>query len=147
MKKNYKTLELPANYKPTLKEEYMSSEQLAYFYHILTERRQEVLDSQNESLTDIQNIKMANDAGAVDSIDAASAKENALMELRIMDRDNNLLRLIDSALKRLENGTYGYCVVTGEEIGIKRLMARPMATMTVEAQEEHERKSKSSASE
>ncbi len=138
-KPDYKTLELPANYKPSKKEEYMSPEQLAYFYKILIGERAEILGETDEVLDGVRTYQ-SDGTGAGDIIDNAQNETQILSEIRFRERDTKLLKIIDAALDRMEKGTYGYCVITGEKIGLDRLLARPMATMTVEAQEDYELK-------
>jgi DnaK suppressor protein len=129
------TVELPEDYKPSVNEEYMSPMQLEYFRHKLLAWRQELLD---ESQQTINHLREENQ-GVGDEVDRANSESETSLELRTRDRYRKLLGKIDSALQRIENGSYGYCEVSGEEIGLKRLDARPIASMTVEAQERHER--------
>ncbi len=128
-------LELPKNYKPTAKEEYMSSKQLEYFRQKLLDWRAELL---KESESTISHLKEEN-WQEPDINDRATLETDAALELRTRDRYRKLVNKIDSALSRLADGSYGYCEDTGEEIGLFRLEARPVATLTVEAQEKHER--------
>ena len=137
-KQNYKTLELPAKYVPKKSEPYMCPEQKAYFYQILTAQKQEITDGNTDVLNTVRNAG-ANDIGGVgDETDNASQEQALTLNLRMSERDNKLLQKINLALDRLENGTFGYSVISGEEIGISRMLARPLATMTVEEQEEYE---------
>ena len=137
-KQNYKTLELPAKYVPKKSEPYMCPEQKAYFYQILTAQKQEITDGNTDVLNTVRNAA-ANDIGGVgDDTDSASQEQALTLNLRMSERDNKLLQKINLALDRLENGTFGYSVISGEEIGISRMLARPLATMTVEEQEEYE---------
>lgn len=116
----------------------MCPEQLAYFYQLLSAQKQEL---ENNAATVLNSVRMADqsDTAAVgDDTDSASMEQEIASNLRMQQRDNNLLRKINEALNRLDNGTFGYSVISGDEIGIQRLVARPLATMTVEEQEEYE---------
>ena len=137
---NYKTLELPAKYKPKLAEPYMCIEQLAYFYNILNTQREELLSERDEVLSAVRMADKTDAAGTGDESDNASYNQDITMDLRMSERSNKLIQKINAALDRIENGTYGYSVVSGDEIGLKRMMARPLATMTTEEQEEYEQR-------
>jgi len=126
---------LPAGYKPTEKEEYMNAKQLEYFRQKLTGWRKDLLEESRET---IDHLKEEN-WHEPDIADRASLETEAGVELRTRNRYLKLISKIDAALKRIEEGTYGYCEETGDKIGIKRLEARPVATMTIEAQERHEK--------
>lgn len=126
---------IAANYKPTEKEEYMNSKQLEYFRQKLFNWRKELLEESRET---IDHMKEEN-WHEPDIADRASLETEAGVELRTRNRYLKLISKIDEALKRIEDGTYGYCEETGDKIGIKRLEARPVATMTIEAQERHEK--------
>ena len=128
-------VELPMDYKPSPKEEYMSSMQLEYFRQKLLTWRGELLQ---ESENTISHLKEENWQES-DINDRATQETDAALELRTRDRYRKLVNKIDSALSRVADGSYGYCDETGEEIGLSRLEARPIATLTVEAQEKHER--------
>lgn len=130
-------VKLPKNYKPTLKEEYMSDKQLAYFRKKLLDWRKELMVESQETLEHLRDVSN-HDVG--DEVDRASRESDHTLELRTRDRYRKLQKKIDQALQRIEDGTYGYCEDTGEEIGIKRLEARPVATLTLEAQERRESK-------
>lgn len=127
---------VPPNYKPTEKEEYMSPVMLEYFRGKLAKWKEELLQESSETLADI-----ANDGGMQepDITDRASAETERALEFRTRDRYRKLINKIDSAIGRIEQGEYGYCDETGEPIGVKRLEARPIATLSIEAQERHER--------
>jgi DnaK suppressor protein len=125
-------------YQPSEKEEYMNPRQLDYFKQKLIAWREELLAESQET---INNLKEEN-WREPDLSDRASLETEAGVELRTRNRYLKLIGKIDSALKRIEDNTYGYCEETGEPIGIKRLEARPIATMTIEAQERHERMEK-----
>jgi DnaK suppressor protein len=126
---------VPPNYKPTEKEQYMNPVMLEYFRRKLMVWKEELLKESDETLDAI------NDGGMQepDIADRATAETERALEFRTRDRYRKLINKIDSALRRIEEGEYGYCEETGEPIGVKRLEARPVATMTVEAQERHER--------
>jgi len=132
--KDYKTLELPAKYVPKKSEPYMCPEQKAYFYQLLTAQKQEI----SAGNTDVLNSVRDNSSDVGDDSDNASQEQALTMNLRMSERDNKLLLKINAALERLENNTFGYSVISGDEIGISRMLARPLATMTVEEQEEYE---------
>ena len=136
--KNYKTIELDAKYKPKLSEPYMCPEQLAYFYNILNAQREEILSEQSEVLNAVRMADKTEAVGVGDESDTASYNQDITMDLRMSERSNKLLQKVNAALERIANGSYGFSVVSGEEIGLKRMMARPLATMTVEEQEEYE---------
>lgn len=125
-------------YKPTEKEEYMSQKQLDYFKEKLLDWRQELLDESRETL---EHLKEEN-WHEPDIADRASIETEAGVELRTRNRYLKLISKIDSALRRIETGEYGYCEETGDPIGLKRLEARPIATLSIEAQERHERMEK-----
>lgn len=124
-----------AGYVPNEREEYMNPKQLDYFKKKLLSWRQELLD---ESMDTLNHLKEENWQEA-DVNDRASVEADASIELRTRNRYRKLIDKIDAALRRIENKTYGYCEETGEEIGVKRLEARPIATLSIEAQERHEK--------
>ena len=126
---------LPKNYKPTEKEKFMSARQREYFRRKLLSWREELLDESSETLKNMQEESLAEP----DMADRASLESDRALELRTRDRQRKLISKIDEALERLEAGEYGYCEETGEPISLKRLEARPIATLSVEAQERHER--------
>jgi DnaK suppressor protein len=132
------TAKLSKTYQPSESEKYMSAKQLEYFKQKLLKWREELLTESQET---INNLKEEN-WREPDLSDRASLETEAGVELRTRNRYLKLIGKIDSALKRIEDGTYGYCEETGDPIGIKRLEARPIATMTIEAQERHERMEK-----
>ena len=140
--KNYKNIQLDAKYTPKKSEPYMCPEQLAYFYHLLNTQREELLSGRDDVLSDVRMADKNETAGVGDEQDQASAEQEITMNLRMSERTDNLLRKINSALDRIENGTYGYSVISGDEIGLQRMMARPLATMTTEEQEEYEQRKK-----
>ena len=126
---------LPSGYTPTEKEEYMNAKQLEYFRQKLFTWRKELIEESRET---IDHLKEEN-WHEPDIADRASLETEAGVELRTRNRYLKLISKIAAALKRVEDGTYGYCEETGDKIGIKRLEARPVATMTIEAQERHEK--------
>ena len=129
------SIDLPEGYTPSAEEEYMSPMQLEYFRQKLLAWRTELL---KESESTINHLKEEN-WQEPDINDRASLETDAALELRTRDRYRKLVNKIDSAMARIADGTYGYCDDTGEEIGLSRLEARPIATLTIEAQEKHER--------
>ena len=129
-------VELPENYRPSPDEEYMNAQQLEYFRRKLSAWRDELLEESQETVTHLQEENWQE----ADVIDRASVEADASLELRTRNRYRKLINKIDQALQRIEEGDYGFCEETGEEIGISRLEARPIATMTIEAQERHERR-------
>lgn len=126
---------LPNNYKPAENEPFMNDLQLEYFRRKLLVWKEELLEDSKETLADLANANR----NLPDIADRASEETDRALELRTRDRQRKLVSKIDSALRRIENGEFGYCEVTGEPISLKRLDARPIATMTLEAQERHER--------
>ena len=141
-KKNYKNIELASNYKPKKSEPYMCPEHLAYFYQILNTQREELMNDRSSVLNDVRMAEKNETAGVGDEQDQATAEQEITMNLRISERNANLLEKINAALERMDNGTYGYSVISGDEIGLQRMLARPLATMTVEEQEEYEQRKK-----
>lgn len=141
-KKNYKNIELDSKYKPKKSEPYMCAEQLAYFYQLLNTQRDEILQDRDSVLSDVRMAEKNEVAGVGDEQDQAAAEQEITMNLRMNERNSNLLQKINAALERIENGTYGYSIISGDEIGIQRMMARPLATMTTEEQEEYEKRKK-----
>ena len=129
---------LPANYKPTEKEPYMNDKQLEYFRRKLVSWKHELLEDSMETLDHLKEENW----NESDITDRATVETDAALELRTRDRYRKLINKIDSALQRIDAGEYGFCEVTGDPIGIKRLEARAIATMTIEAQEKHEREEK-----
>jgi DnaK suppressor protein len=132
------TVTLSPDYKPSDSDAFMNPVMLEYFRQKLLRWRASLLDESSETLQNLQ------DAGApeADVADRASAEADRSLELRTRDRMRKLIAKIDAALERVENGSYGNCEETGEPIGLQRLEARPIATLSVEAQERHERMEK-----
>lgn len=127
--------ELPAGYQPSPEEPYMNPGQLAYFRRKLLDWRQALLDEWQQAVS--QSPAGSENLG--DEADRASWESQHTLDLRTRDRYRRLLAEIDAALKRIDDGSYGYCEDTGEPIGLQRLEARPIASLTVEAQERRER--------
>jgi len=141
-KKNFKNIELAPKYVPKKSEPYMCPEQLAYFYQILTKQRDELLNERDSVLNDVRMAEKNETAGVGDDQDQATMEQEITMNLRMSERNANLLQKINAALERMDNGTFGYSIISGDEIGIQRMLARPLATMTLEEQEEYEQKRK-----
>ena len=125
------------NYRPTDKEPFMNERQREYFREKLMNWRDDVLNGAKRPLQPLRDEQNQSDI-----IDRASSETDRELELRGRERQRKLISKIDSALARLDDGTYGYCEETGEPISLRRLEARPIATLSVEAQERHERKEK-----
>ena len=126
-------------YIPNEKEKYMCPKHKAYFKTRLTEWRNEIIEFNNKSLylNDVDH-----EISSPDIVDQASSQTEKTVKMRTLNRQRKLLTKIDQAIKKIKNDTYGYCEETGEPIGIKRLIARPIATLSIEAQEKHERNEK-----
>jgi DnaK suppressor protein len=131
-------IELPAGYRPSDKEPFMNPKQLEYFRRKLLAWKDEILRESKETLQHLQEDSLREP----DITDRASSETDWSVELRTRDRQRKLIAKIDAALERIRLGEYGYCEVTGEPISLERLEARPIATMTLEAQERHERAEK-----
>ena len=133
------TTRVPKNYKPTQKERFMSAKMKEYFRLKLINWKYELLKESSQTLT---NMQKEENTAKPDITDRASEEIERSFELRTRDRERKLINKIESALRRIKEGSYGYCEETGEPIGIKRLEARPIATLSLEAQEIHEKKEK-----
>jgi len=129
---------LPPDYVPNKKEEYMNEMQLEYFRQKLLNWKKDLLAQSSGTLEDLRQGGL----NQPDDIDRASLETDKSLDLRTKDRARKLILKIDAALERIEDGSYGYCEETGEAIGIARLIARPIATLCLEAQERHERMEK-----
>ncbi|MXO63236.1 RNA polymerase-binding protein DksA [Qipengyuania oceanensis] len=129
---------LDPDYVPHDDEEYMNDRQKDYFRMLLIEWKRSIHDSANSTLQSLKDGPIREP----DLNDRASSETDWGIELRTRDRQRKLISKIDAALRRIDSDEYGYCEVTGEPIGLRRLIARPVATMTVEAQEAHERREK-----
>ena len=125
-------------YRPSDKEPFMNERQREYFRHKLLSWKDEILKEAKETLAHLQ----AESENHPDLADRASSETDRAIELRARDRQRKLIAKIDAALARIEDGSYGFCEETGEPIGLKRLYARPIATLSLEAQERHERREK-----
>ena len=125
-------------YKPTQKEKFMNAKMKEYFRQKLESWKNELLKESSQTLN---NLQTENEAKP-DMTDRASEEIDRTFELRTRDRERKLINKIDAALRRIEDGTYGYCEETGEPISLKRLEARPVATLSLEAQEMHEKAEK-----
>ena len=129
---------LAPDYSPSEDEEYMNAAQQDYFRMLLLEWKRSILSASSATLQSLQDGPIRE----ADLNDRASSETDWGIELRTRDRQRKLIAKIDSAVRRIDAGEYGFCEVTGDPIGLKRLIARPVATMTVEAQEAHERREK-----
>ena len=129
---------LPPDYRPSADEEYMNEMQLEYFRQKLLNWKKSLIGQSKDTLDDLRQGGL----NQPDQIDRASLESDKELDLRTRDRARKLISKIDEALKRIEDGVYGYCEDTGEPIGIERLEVRPVATLSIEAQERHERMEK-----
>jgi len=129
---------LPEDYRPAEDEPFMNDKQLEYFRRKLINWKNELLDETRDTIEGLQESTR----NIPDVADRASEETDRAIELRTRDRQRKLVAKINSALRRIDEGEYGYCEVTGEPISLKRLDARPIATMSLEAQERHERREK-----
>ena len=129
------SITLPSSYRPTEREPFMNVMQQEYFRQKLLKWKSELVEESNQTLQNMQEESLAQP----DLADRATAETDRSLELRTRDRFRKLISKIDQALKSIDEGTYGYCEETGEPISLKRLEARPIATLSVEAQERHER--------
>ncbi len=129
---------LPPDYSPSEDEDFMNPVMLEFFRRKLVEWKNDILRGASETLQQLQQQELQQP----DLADRATMETDSALELRTRDRERKLISKIDSALRRIEEGEYGYCEETGEPINIKRLEARPIATLSLEAQERHERHEK-----
>ena len=132
------TIILPPDYKPSADEDYMNDMQLEYFRQKLLAWKKSLVEQSQDTLDDLRQGGL----NQPDEIDRASLEADKSLDLRTKDRARKLISKIDEALDRIEDGTYGYCEEPGEPIGLDRLEARPIATLSIEAQERHERMEK-----
>jgi len=132
------SIELAEDYRPSDDEPFMNDRQKEYFRRKLLQWKEDILRESKETLLNLQN----ENTNLPDMADRASSETDRAIELRARDRQRKLISKIDSAMKRIDDGSYGYCEETGEPIGLKRLDARPIATLSIEAQERHERREK-----
>ncbi|MBU2993630.1 RNA polymerase-binding protein DksA [Octadecabacter sp. 1_MG-2023] len=129
---------LPDDYKPAENEPFMNDKQLEYFRRKLLTWRSEIMEDSRDTIESMKD----GTRNIPDVADRASEETDRALELRTRDRERKLVAKIDGALRRIDEGEFGYCDVTGEPISLKRLDARPIATMSLEAQERHERREK-----
>jgi DnaK suppressor protein len=130
------SVDLSDDYRPSENEAYMNERQRSYFRKLLEGLKSDILIGAKQTINNLQD-----ESGSLpDIVDRAAAESDKALELRTRDRQRKLIAKIDSALRRIDDGTYGYCEATGEPIGLRRLEARPTATLSLEAQERHERK-------
>ena len=129
---------LPKDYSPSEKEPFMNAKQKEFFRIKLLAWRSDIIQETKETLNNLQK-EVVNFS---DLADRASSETDRSLELRARDRQRKLISKIDEALSRIDDGSYGYCEETGESIGLKRLIARPIATLSIDSQERHERKEK-----
>ena len=132
-------IKISKTYIPKDKEKYMCAKHIAFFKKKLTEWKAELVKTNNEAL---YNSSMDDNSTSADIVDQASSYTEKNVEMRAINRQIKLISKIDSALKRIKDGTYGFCQETGDPIGLKRLMARPIATLSISAQEKHEKEEK-----
>ena len=132
-------IKISKTYIPKDTEKYMCEKHLSFFKIKLTEWKKELVKANNEAL---YNGSMDDNSVSADIVDQASSYTDKTVEMRALTRSRKLVEKIDSALRRLKEGSYGYCEETSEPIGLKRLIARPIATLSIEAQEKHERDEK-----
>ena len=132
-------VKISKTYTPKEKEKYMCAKHLAFFKNKLSEWKADLVKTNNEAL---YNSSMDDNSTSADIVDQASSYTEKNVEMRAINRQIKLISKIESALKRIQDGTYGFCDETGDPIGLKRLMARPVATLSIEAQEKHEKEEK-----
>ena len=132
-------LKISKKYEPKLTEKYMCEKQKSYFKKKLTEWKSEIIKTSNEAL---YNGSIDDNSVSADIVDQASSYTDKNVEMKAINRQIKLVSKIDQALTRIKNGTYGFCAETGQPIGIKRLMARPVAELCIAAQEKHEKEEK-----
>ena len=132
-------VKISKNYEPKLTEKYMCEKHKAYFKKKLNEWKSEIIKTNNEAL---YNGSLDDNSASADIVDQASSYTDKTVEKKAINRQIKLISKIDQALTRIKNGTYGFCAETGEPIGIKRLIARPVAELCIAAQEKHEKEEK-----
>ena len=132
-------VKISKSYVPKLNEKYMCEKHKAYFKRKLTEWKSDIIKTNNEAL---YNGSLDDNSVSADIVDQASSYTDKNVEMKAINRQIKLISKIDSALKKIKDGTYGFCEETGEPIGIKRLIARPVATLCIAAQEKHEKEEK-----
>ena len=126
-------------YIPSEKEKYMCAKQKEYFKKRLSDWKKEIIETNSKNL---YLNEVDNEISSPDVVDQASSQTDKNVEMRTLNRQRKLLSKIEKAIKKIQDDTYGYCEETGEPIGVKRLIARPIATLTIEAQEKHEKNEK-----
>ena len=132
-------VKISKNYVPSVKEKYMCEKHKAYFKKKLTNWKTEIIRSNNEAL---YKSSLDDNSSSADIVDQASSYTEKNVEMRAINRQIKLISKIDQAIKKIKDNTYGYCEETGEPIGIKRLIARPIAALCIDAQEKHEKEEK-----
>ena len=132
-------VKISKTYVPNLKEKYMCEKHKVFFKKKLTEWKTEIVRANNEAL---YNNSLDDNSASADIVDQASSYTDKNVEMRAINRQIKLIAKIDQAVKKIQKGTYGYCEETGEPIGLKRLIARPIATLCIAAQEKHEKEEK-----
>ena len=132
-------VKISKTYVPKESEKYMCEKHKVYFKNKLTEWKKDLIRTNNEAL---YNSSLEDNSTSADIVDQASSYTEKNVEMRAINRQIKLISKIDGALKKIQNGTYGFCEDTGEPIGLKRLMARPVATLCIAAQEKHEKNEK-----
>ena len=132
-------VKISKTYVPKAKEKYMCAKHLTFFKQKLTDWKADLVKTNNDAL---YNSSLDDNSTSADIVDQASSYTEKNVEMRAINRQIKLISKIDSALKRIKDGTYGFCEDTGEPIGLKRLMARPVATLSIAAQEKHEKQEK-----
>ena len=132
-------VKISKNYVPNLKEKYMCEKHKAFFKQKLIDWKTEIVKSNNNAL---YNSSLDDNSASADIVDQASSYTEKNVEMRAINRQIKLISKIDKAIKKIEDGTYGFCEETGEPIGIKRLIARPIAILCIDAQEKHEKEEK-----
>ena len=132
-------VKISKTYVPKEKEKYMCAKHLAFFKQKLIDWRADLIKTNNEAL---YNSSLDDNSASADIVDQASSYTEKNVEMRAINRQIKLIAKIDSALKRIKDGTYGFCEDSGDPIGLKRLMARPVATLSIAAQEKHEKEEK-----
>ena len=137
--KNRHMVKISKTYEPKLSEKYMCEKHKAYFKKKLNEWKTEIIRANNEAL---YNGSLDDNSISADIVDQASSYTDKTVEMKAINRQIKLISKIDQALTRIKDGTYGFCAETGEPIGLKRLIARPVAELCIAAQEKHEKKEK-----
>ena len=130
---------MPKEYIPNEKEKYMCAKHKTYFKKRLLEWKNEIIETSSKGL---YSSEIDHEISSPDPVDQASSQTEKNVEMKTLNRQRKLISKIDKAISRIQDNTYGYCEHTGEPIGIKRLIARPIATLTIEAQEKHEKNEK-----